>query len=74
MQIRTFDERHHQILAALILEMVEHLNDTGMAQLREEPRLDLEALGVTRVLDVLDRDGAACLDIPGTIDGTHGPA
>ncbi len=55
MQVGALDELHHQVLAALVAEVVEHLHHARVAQQRQQPRLHLEALGVARVVHVLHR-------------------
>ena len=72
-QIGPFDKGHDEVLTALVLEVVEHLDHAWMAQLREQSRLHVKALRVASVLHVLDRDGAVGLRVPRAIDGAHGP-
>ncbi len=46
-------------------------DDTRMLKHRKQPRLDLEALGVVCVFDVLDRNRFSSLRIAGTVHGAH---
>ena len=70
-QVDALDELHHQVLAALVGEVVEHLHHARMAQQRKQPRLDVEALRVGGVLHVLDRHRRARARVAGAVHRAH---
>ncbi len=71
MQIDALDELHHQVLAMLVGEVVEDLDHARMAQQRQQPRLDVEALRVGRVLHVLDGHRRACAAVASAVHRPH---
>ena len=57
-EVDALDQLHHQVVdALLVLEVVEHLDDARVLELREQARLDLETRGVPGVEQALDATG-----------------
>ena len=73
-EIDPLDELHDEVLAAVVAEVVEHLHDARMAEHGQQPRLDLEALRVAGVEQVLDRDPTRVAQVAGAVDCAHRPA
>ena len=63
-EVGALDELHDQVLAGLVLEVLEHAHDARVAQDGQQAGLDLEALGVAPVGEVLERDLDARLARP----------
>jgi hypothetical protein len=74
MQALALDELHDDEVVALVAEVVDDADDARMVELREHPRLDLEARDVRRVQEALDRNEPTGLPIQGPVDGAHGAA
>src|SRR3712207_4932338 len=73
-EIDALDELHHQVLAALVVEVVDHLHHAGVVERGEQARLDVEARGVAPVGEPLERDVASVLGVVAAVDRAHGPA
>ncbi len=58
-------------MAALLAEVAEHAHDARVVELREQPRLDLEARRVAQVQQPLDRHLGAGVDVPGAHHLAH---
>jgi hypothetical protein len=71
-EIDALDEVHHQVLAAVVLEVVDDPHHPWMAQLGEQARLDLEARGVPPVEQALEcHVPLVALGVAGAVDRAH---
>ena len=61
---------HHQVLALVVLEVIDHANNAWMTEAGEQAGLDLEARALASVDELLDCDLPSGL-IPRLVDGPH---
>ena len=58
-EVQSLDQAHDQIPRAGVPELIDHLDDARMREPGEQAGLDLEAVRLRGIDEVLDRDGAA---------------
>jgi hypothetical protein len=73
-QALALDELQDDEVVALVAEVIDDAHDARVVELREEPRLDLEARDVAGVKQPLDGDEAARVPIQRPMHGAHGAA
>ena len=65
------DQLHHEVVAGLVGEVVDDADHARMAELFEQPRLDLETGDVRDVEQAFDRHLHPALAIVRAVDGAH---